>query len=718
MNGMMIGIQETNDTFCLQKTFVLKNLAHATLRITALGLYVAEINGKRVGDARMTPGWTSYQHVLQFQEYDVSSLLQEGENILCITVSGGWYSSGLGFSSEGHNIRYGEKPSALAELTIGNETIVTDLSWKAKESFIRSSGIYDGEHQDFVSPLKDLHVEQREFDPAVLVPQTCEPVRDIERLPVQNVLHSPEGQTIYDFGQNLTGVPEIKTPKDFKGTITLRFSEILHEGRLYSEGYRTAKCTDVFVVEGERVLVPEFTFHGFRYMGIEGVSLPQENVHAIVRHTDLNRTGKVTTSHPKLQKLIDNILWSQKDNSLDIPSDCPQRNERMGWTGDANIFLKTASFQFDVRSFFRKWLRDLRFDQAETGEVSQVVPDILGWKNTATIWCDAVCMIPWTLYETYGDESFLTDNYEAMAKYLEAVHRTTRNGIVVEGQQYGDWLALDQEKEEKFSCIGRTDVYFLATVFYAEDLRIASISAQKKGLLQESEAHQKRREEILGAIRREYVTPSGRLALDTMTAEALALRFHLVPKEAEQNLAKRLNDRVIGHDYKCVTGIIGTKYLLNVLAEYGYFDTACKILLNEKCPGWLYEVNHGATTMWENWNSIKEDGSLNVYGMDSFNHPFFGTCMEFIVESLCGIQAKEPGYRRVLLSPHPSTDIKDMRAEFDSVSGKIVSGYRIQDGEITYEFVVPVGVEAKMKLPGEEPAKLLAGRHVFTREFE
>ena len=711
----MIGIQETNDTFCLQKAFFLKNLAHATLRVTALGLYVAEINGKRVGDARMTPGWTSYQHVLQFQEYDVSSLLQEGENVLSITVSGGWYSSGLGFSSEGHNIRYGEKPSALAELTIGNETIVTDLSWKAKESFIRSSGIYDGEHQDFVSPLKDLHVEQREFDPAVLVPQACEPVRDIERLPVQNVLHSPEGQTIYDFGQNLTGVPEIKTPKDFKGTITLRFSEILHEGRLYSEGYRTAKCTDVFVVEGERVLIPEFTFHGFRYMGIEGIVLPKENVHAIVRHTDLRRTGVVTTSHPKLQKLIDNIVWSQKDNSLDIPSDCPRRNERMGWTGDANIFLKTASFQFDVRSFYRKWLRDLRFDQADTGEVSQIVPDILGWKNTATVWCDAVCMIPWILYETYGDESFLTENYEAMAKYLEAVEHTTKDGIVIEGQHYGDWLALDQEKEAKFSCSGRTDVYFLSTVFYAECLRIASISAQKKGLLKEAKAHENRRIEVLSAIRKEYVTPSGRLALDTMTAEALALRFHLVPKEAEPALAKTLNDRAIGHDFKCVTGIIGTKYLLNVLTNYGHFDTACKILLNEKCPGWLYEVNHGATTMWENWNSIKEDGSLNVYGMDSFNHPFFGTCMEFIVESLCGIKATESGYRQVLLAPHPYEEIKDIRAEFDSPSGKIVSGYRIEDTQTVYEFLVPDGSKAMLQLPGENPVLLQPGHHEIRR---
>lgn len=718
MKGKFIGVKQNNDTFRVEKSFYIENVQKTVLRATALGLYVAEINGKRVGDYRMTPGWTSYFTTLQYQEYDVTDYLQVGDNIISFTVSGGWYCSGLGFNSAAPRLKYGEKAAVCADLIIGEKIIFTDTDWTAQESFIRSSGIYDGETQDFISPIESLDVVEIEWNKSVLVKQICEHVKDIERLSVQQIIVTPKGERVYDFGQNITGVVEIETDEDFDGTIVLQFSEVLMNGNFFDKGTRSAKSTDTFTVKGAKKLCPEFTFHGFRYMKMVGAELPADKVFAVVRHTDLKRTGRIYTSNKLVQKLMDNIVWGQRDNYLDIPSDCPQRDERMGWTGDANVFLGTAAFNYDVRKFFKKWLRDLRADQAETGEVSQVVPDILDWKNTATIWGDSVAMIPWTLYEIYGDKSFLTENYEAMKKYLVAVEKTMKNGIVVEGQQYGDWLALDNEHYSDDGCHGRTDSYYIATLFYAECLKITSCAAEFSGEKQYAKKCRKKYDYTLKRLREEYFTIGGRFALDTITAQVLALHFGIVPEKDRKELAQRLNENVIAHGYRTVTGIIGTKYLLFTLADNGYFDTVGKIILNEQCPGWLYEVKMGATTMWERWDSILPDGTPKADGMNSFNHYFFGSVMEFIYRRVCGIDFVSAGFEKIKISPSYVSGIDEIYAEFDSVVGKIVSGYRVVNGKIEYFATVPEGIAATLVLPNEDEREIKDRTFTCIREIK
>ena len=717
MTGKFIGVKQNHDTFTVEKTFTLERGERAVLRATALGLYFAEINGKRVGRDRMTPGWTSYRTTLQYQEYDVTDYLQAGKNTLSFTVSGGWFCSGLGFNSAAPRLKYGEKAAVCAELQIGEKTVFTDTDWTARESYIRSSGIYDGETQDFIRPLACLDVVEVKWEKSVLVKQTCEAVRDIEKLPVKEIILTPKGERVYDFGQNLTGVAEIETEENFDGTIVLQFSEILMDGNFFDKGTRSAKATDTFTVKGAKKLCPEFTFHGFRYMKMTGAELPADKVFAVVRHTDLKRTGYISSSNELVQKLMDNIVWGQRDNFLDIPTDCPQRDERMGWTGDANVFLGTAALNYDVRRFFKKWLRDLRNDQAETGEIPQVVPDILGWKNTATVWCDSVCMIPWTLYEIYGDESFLTENYAAMKKYLVAVERTLKNGIVAQGQQYGDWLALDNEHYSDDGCHGRTDSYYIATVFYAECLKITAYTAEISGEKEYAAACREKRAYTVKRMREEYFTAGGRLAFDTVTAQTLALHFHIVPEEFRVDLAARLNANVIAHGYRAVTGIIGTRYLLFALADNGYSDTAGKVLLNEECPGWLYEVRMGATTMWERWDSILPDGSPKANGMNSFNHYFFGSVMEFVYRRICGIDFAAPGFKKIKISPAYVPGIDEIHAEYDSVNGKIRSGYRVKNGRIEYFATLPKGVPATFVLPGEEERVIKDGAFTCIREI-
>lgn len=709
ISGIFLGIQEKNDTFALTRRFVAHKGEKATLKATTLGIYVAYLNGKRIGDAFYAPGWTSYPHTLQVQEYDVSSLLQEGENILCFCVSGGWYCSGLGFAAEGPNLRYGEKPALLAELSLENKTIATDLSWEASECPIVSSGLYAGETQDYTKSYQPLTPCEVPGSKSVLIPQQDEPVREIERIPAKTAFLSPKGEWIYDFGQNLTGVVELTTPEDFDGKIVCRFSEVLNHGCLYPEGNRHALSTDTFIVKGKRTMAPLFTFHGFRYVRLEGARLPLQNVVAIVRHTDLHRTGHLTTSNVKLQKLLDNIVWSQRDNSLDIPTDCPQRDERMGWTGDTNVFLGTAAFNYDVRRFYEKWLRDLRADQAPSGEISQVTPDILGWKNTAAVWCDAICMVPWTLYEMYGESHFLTDNLAAMKKYLVALEATMVDGIVVKGQQYGDWLACDQERFALDIWHGRTDSYFLASVFALEDLRIIGVAARfakEEDFANECEEKYRLR---LRQLQDAYFTKTGRFALDTVTAKVLALHFHVVPESGRATMAKELNEQVIANQYRTITGIVGTRYLLFALAENGYFETAGKVLLNEQCPGWLYEVNQGATTMWEKWDGITPDGNLDATGMCSYNHPFFGSVMEFVYRRIAGIDFLEPGFARIQITPHYVKGIEDIEGTFDSPRGLIHAGYHQKNGKVTYFALTPSNVPAVMTLPNGETKEIQNG---------
>ena len=719
LQGKFIGVKERVNTFTVEKKFKIESLEKAVLKVTALGLYYAEINGVRVGDSYLTPGWTSYNKTLQMQSYDVTPLLKEDENVISFTVNEGWYCGGLTWEKK-RNL-YGEQTAVCAELDIGSSSICTDETWSALESHIRESGIYDGETVDYTAELKRLTTCEVAYDKSLIVPQICEPVRDTERLAVKEIITTPSGDKIYDFGQNIAGVVEIVTPEDFSGTITLRFAEILIKGEFYTDNLRGAKATDTFTVKGAKTLCPEFTFHGFRYLKITGGEIPKENITAIVRHTDMKKTGVLQTSNNRFNRLVSNIVWGQRGNFVDIPTDCPQRDERLGWTGDINAFCGTAAFNYDIRAFMKKWLNDLRNDQKADGKIPHVAPDVLRGENdssTSAMWCDAITMVPWTLYNAYGDISYLKDNFSAMKKFISAREANMTDGIIDKGFEWGDWLALDQEKTSYETFIGRTDIYYITNVFHVATLKIVAETAKLLGEKSEAKLYKAKYERQLKRVREEYFTAGGRLCFDTVTAQVLALYFDIVPEEHRKKLAESLIENVKIHNYTLCTGFIGTTYLLYALADNGYFETACKVLMNNGYPGWLYEVDMGATTVWERWNSLMPDGTPNPDGMNSYNHYAYGSVMEFVIKRIAGLQPNAAGYKKVKIAPKPCKGLAEIKAEYDSVSGKIVAGYGQTNGKITFFAEIPEGVEAEIVLPNEKPVKVKSGGYEYEREWE
>jgi len=713
IKGGMIGVTEKADTFTVEKRFTAK-AGRAVLRATALGLYFAEINGVRVGDRYLTPGWTSYQKSLQVQEYEVSGLVKDGENILSLTVNAGWYCGALTWLYKTDT--YGRQPAVCADLILPDQTVSTDGTWTARESFIRSSGIYDGETQDFTAERKPLTLCEVPYDKSTLVGQISEPVRNIQRVAAKREIITPKGERVYDFGQNLVGVVEVKTPESFDGTLTLRFAEILVDGNFYTDNLRGAKATDRFRVVGAKTLSPEFTFHGFRYLTVAGGEV--EGVTAIVRHTDMRRTGFLHTSSPRFNRLYENVIWGQRGNFVDIPTDCPQRDERLGWTGDINAFCRTAAYNYDVRGVLAKWLADVRNDQAETGEIPHVAPDCLGDKHTDAMWCDCITMVPFTLYEMYGDKRFLEENYGAMKKFISAREKTMDHGLVARGHEFGDWLAMDNEAMIGNGVLGRTDHYYLTNVLHAHSLKLTAETAELLGKEAEAEEYRKKYQGHMDRVRREYFSPNGRLCFDTVTAQVVALHFGIVPEEHREKLAQALNQNVIRHGYRVATGFIGAPFLLYALADNGYFETARRVLLNNAYPGWLYEVDMGATTIWERWNSLLPDGTPNPEGMNSYNHYAYGSVMEFVYRRIAGIEAAAPGFRKVRFAPHPCKGLASVRAEYDSASGKITAGYAQEKGKITFFAEIPQGVTAEIVLPGEAPAEVPGGRYSYEREWE
>lgn len=716
LKGNFIGVKERASVFVVEKTFSARAGEKAVLKATALGLYFAELNGVRVGDSYLAPGWTSYNKMLQVQEYDVSALIKDGENVLTLTVGEGWYCGPLTWEMK-RDI-YGKRSAVCADLVFSDRTISTDESFSARESIIRESGIYDGETVDLTARAKPLTVCEVPFDKRVLVPQISEPVRNIERLPVKEVIHTPAGELVYDFGQNMAGVVEVKTPENFDGTLTLRFAEVLVNGNFYTDNLRAARATDTFTVNGAKTLCPEFTFHGFRYMMLTGAELPKENITAIVRHTDMKRTGRVQTSDARFDRLIENVVWGQKGNFVDIPTDCPQRDERLGWTGDINAFCTTAAYNYDIRAFMKKWLADLRNDQAEDGRIPHVAPDALRGENdssVAAVWCDAVTMVPWKLYEMYGDTSYLSDNIGAMKKFISARERNMRNGLIAQGFEWGDWLALDNEAIIGNGVFGRTDPYYIANVLHAHSLRIVADAAKLLGD-EEERVYRDKYETHLKRVRKEYFTEGGRLCFDTVTAQVLALQFGIVPEERRAELSNALDENVIRHGYRTVTGFAGTPYLLFALADNGHFDTACRVLLNSEYPGWLYEVDMGATTVWERWNSLMPDGTPNPDGMNSYNHYAYGSVMEFVYRRIAGIETVGAGFKNIRVAPNPCNGLASLKAEYESAHGKIVSGYARKNGKTIFTIEIPDGVSAEIVLPNEKPIKVAGGKFEYERK--
>ena len=718
-----------------------KDIASAFLYVSALGLYEAEINGAPVSDVQFAPGWTSYQARIQYQTYDVTGMLREAErNELRITVGDGWYKGVLGFYGQGNH--YGTLTGLIAQIHLiygdGTEAVLgTDDSWTVTTGPVRANSIYHGTVIDrtFGSPeaLPAVILEQSKD---VLTAQQDEPVRITERVPAARVFRTPKGEVVLDFGQNLNGVIEAKFTCPRGTRVVLRHAEALDEnGNMYYANLRTARATDTFITSGgEDVFFPYFTYHGFRYAAVEG--LPGEpdpaNFTACVLGTDLERAGSFTCSNELVQRLWWNIDWTMRSNFLELPTDCPQRDERFGYTGDAQLFFETAVSHRNAALFFEKWLQDLKYEQqVGGGGVPTAVPNILGPSGGIAIWHDAATVVSWGLWQTYGDPAFLEEQFDSMVACVEYTKNMTgADGLIHTGQQLGDWVAMDAERGPlgKYRAdvlnlspgekTGATDVFYIANVYYLNSIHIVAQSAEILGRAEEAERYGALYERVLQAVRDEYITKTGHLVSETQTGCALALHFGVAEEKDQPRILQGLRDCLARHDNHLTTGFVGTPILCRVLSENGMHDVAGKVFLKEDCPSWLYSVKLGATTVWELWDGVNADGSFNKYEMNSLNQYTFASIGDWIFHDLCGLQRVEPGYKRSRIRPRLILDIPEVSGVKETVYGTLSCRLSCADGQYTADITIPANTTAEVDLPGREIEELGSGTYHFVWETE
>lgn len=699
-----------------------KEIAKVRVYATALGVYEIKINGEKLGDTFFAPGWTNYKKRLQYQTYAADKMLQK-ENKIEITVGNGWYKGIFGFTLT-PNI-YGDRAAALVEIHItyadGTKEIVgTDESWNVTTGAIRSSEIYMGETID--SSYKDEKISKAvltNFDKNLIVGQESEPVRITEKIPAKKFIVTPKGEKVIDFGQNLTGFVEIKVKEKAGHKITIRHAEVLDkEGNFYPDTLRQAKSEDVYICNGEeQTFMPHFTFHGFRYINVEGIEdINLENFTACVLHTDMEETGSFTCSNPFVNQLQSNIQWGQKGNFLDIPTDCPQRDERLGWTGDAEVFAGTASYNRNTALFFTKWLHDLASEQTEKFGVPHVIPNILGDQEGAAAWSDAATIIPWVLYQTYGDVRILEEQYESMKGWVDFITaHCGSNGLWQTGYQYGDWLALD--KEESADRTGATDKYLVANAYYAYSTDIVRKTAEIINKADDAKKYNDLYINIKKAFNDEYITKTGRMVSETQTGCILAIYFDLAEEKYRKRILESLKTNIANHKNHLSTGFVGTPYLCHTLSENNLHDLAGTIFLQEDYPSWLYSVKRGATTIWERWNSILPNGDFDTSGMNSLNHYAYGSIGEWMYRKLAGINELEPGYKKILIKPQFIKGINSVEATFKSVYGDIKSAWSCNNKIIKVDIEIPANTTAVIYLP-EKDESIEVGSGVYHYEYE
>lgn len=673
--------------FCINK-----EVKSACLAVTAIGVYEAHINGRRVGDFILAPGCTAYHKRLQYQTYDVTDML-EGENWLCITVGTGWHRNRM---CKGRPEIH-EKPCAvLAALTIEyadktGEKIITDGSWRVQKSRILMSDLYDGELYNAALPeTEGAAVTVLTLSKDMLIPQEGEKVCEHERLKPAKLFVSPKGERIIDFGQNLTGYVELSIDADENTRIRFSHAEILDaDGNFYTENYRSARAVVEYICKaGKQTYKPHFAFFGFRYIRLdefpEQVTL--DDFTAIAVYSDLVRTGNIETGNLKMNQLFSNTLWSQKGNFLDIPTDCPQRDERQGWTGDAQVFVKTACYNYHVKRFFEKWLGDVRAEQRENGSVPDMIPNFWNGAGSSSAWGDVITIIPWQLYRMYGDVKPLADNFDAMKKWVDYITGDSLQKylwICADSEKalwkkhYGDWLALDAPAG---SYTGSSSVDFIASAFYAGSTKLLIESGKVLG--RDVTAYEELYKNIVAAFKKTFHI------LKTQTEHTLALYFDLT--DDKQAVAKALDAMIKENGNKLQTGFVGTPYLLHVLSENGYAGTAYDLLLQEEYPSWLYEVNHGATTIWEHWDGVREDGTFWSSDMNSYNHYAYGSVMDWVYTVAAGIRPAQAGFREAIIAPTPDRRLGWLDVSLKTAYGRIASKWICGESGIRYEIHTPV----------------------------
>ena len=711
-------------------------VVRATLEVSAVGVYVAYVNQKRVGDRVLTPGFTSYNNRVMYQTYDVTTLLGEN-NILAVTVGPGWAVGKLGFTK--HKSLYDDHVRATACLTVeyndgACDVITTDETWETWTDKVTFSDIYDGETIDMTHEPRLLGNAVADDDRFPVVPDEGEPITEQEILAPASLIVTPKGERVLDFGQNMTGYVSLQIKGNKGERVVLSHAEVLDsEGNFYNANYRDARNILTFVLSGgDDFFKPQFSFQGFRYVRIDEYpdgDIDVEGFRAVVVHSDMERIGHFTCGDAKINQLYHNIIWGQKSNYLDIPTDCPQRNERLGWTGDAQVFCRVGGINYDVSRFFAKWLSDLRLEQEPDGAIYGTCPEAFGMHNRehsriATGWGDVVTIAPWTMYELYGDKKVLEDNFEMMCRWVGYMRSAgPEEYLWLGGYHYGDWLAMDAGGD---TYVGATSDDLIASAYFAYSTELVIKAGKVLG--KDVTEYQKLYENVVSAFRARFmkdglpleVTPpevlNGNVKTGmTQTAITLILHFGLYEENEREGLINKLEELIHGFGDRMSTGFLGTPYILHVLSSNGKQELAYKLLFNEDNPSWLYSVNHGATTMWEHWNSIKEDGSFWSTDMNSFNHYAYGAVGDWLYGVVSGIKINDggAGYKSVTLAPVPCERLGFARSTVKTPCGVLESYWYYTGDRVRFEFTVPCGTVADIVLPGGYKKTVSAGVYHF-----
>jgi alpha-L-rhamnosidase len=715
-----------------------KKIASAIVYITAHGLYEASINGQRVGNAYLTPGWTSYNKRLQYQVYDVTDLVKNGTNAMGVTLGNGWYRGYIAWG--GNKNSYGKDISLLFQLDItysdgSTEAIISDGSWKSSTGSVVSSEIYNGEVIDArlektgwtLPGYNDVgwsNVKVTSHSMNTLIATYNEPIKKHEEFKALRIFKTPNGEQVIDFGQNLVGWVVVKVKGNPGDKITLSHAEVLDKkGNFYIDNLRAAKAQDIYILkgDGEETFEPHFTWHGFQFIKIEGYpgELKPENFTAVALYSDMAPTGTFTSSNVLVNQLQHNIQWGQKGNFLDVPTDCPQRDERLGWTGDAQVFSRTAAFNMNVNNFFSKWLKDIEADQVD-GSVPFVVPNVLGARSGGSAgWADAATIIPWNMYLAFGDKKILEQQYNSMKAWVGYMQKNSKNDLWNTGFHFGDWLFY-RPADDNDGRAAVTDKYLIAQCFYAHSAQLVINAANVLGNKEEAATYNSLLQRIKAAFLKEYMTPGGRLVSGTQTAYVLALNFDMLPEELRQQAAVRLAENVKSYGNHLTTGFLGTPYLCHVLTRYGYTDIAYQLLLQETYPSWLYPVKMGATTIWERWDGIKPDSSFQVPSMNSYNHYSYGAIGDWMYRVMAGLDTYEDGvgYKHSRIKPHMGGGFTNVSANLKTYYGKLSSSWKAEAGKILMDIEIPVNTTADIYIPAASADAITENGMVVTSSKE
>ncbi len=714
--------------------------------VCGVGMYEFEVNGQKAGNEYLLPGYHCYDFQLEYQTFDITALLQQGENTLGLALAPGWYKGDIIFDRY-HNL-YGDTMQAICEVHITlkdgtKQVILSDTSWKSYPSPVTFSNIYDGEHYDARKEIPGWSCPNCPASSKEVLPGT----EKVEKLTARmspkilkkrsftpQVLHTKKGEIVLDFGQNMTGWVEFDVNEPAGSEVVLTYGEVLQDDCFYRDNLRSAKSEYRYISNGQPAHVrPHFTFYGFRYVKVEGIhQVRSQNFTAWHIRSDVEPIGSIVTGDERVNQLFHNAMWGQFDNFLDVPTDCPQRDERLGWTGDAAIVSATACKNLYMPAFFHHYIHNVGLEETYYGgSVPFFVPApkakdeqnafwLSGNPDGCAIWSDVATMMPWAVYENYGDLSLLREEYPVMKTWVERIRKDDQadggRGLWLRGRQLGDWLALDREDGDTQNPFGATDLAYTATAFYYYSTQLTAKAAKALGY----KADQADYENLCGKIKKtflqEYFQENGTLKIPvTQTACVLSLFFGLYPEGKKDSVLAQLKERIKARGNHLDTGFCGTPFLCRVLSDNGANDLAYTLFLNDDLPSWLYEVKMGATTVWERWNSILPDGSISGTGMNSLNHYAYGSIADWMYRNLCGLNPVEeaPGYKKAVIRPMPDPRIPWAKLRLETASGEYQVEWRWQDGTLHGSVTIPFDCQGELFLPNGETHLLEAGTFVF-----